>query len=459
MNTDNGARLTGYPPPADAPPTIPCNMQAERAVLGSCLLDPSAFGKIEELTPAAFYREAHGWVYQAMLTLRERQDPIDTVLLIEELERVGKLTAIGGPAFLTELIAETPTAAYVAHYANLVSELAQRRRLIAVGGEIVRLAYDEGKPMSEVIDAAEQAVFAVGMDRAAHGLEHVRKPIQRVIEKIDRIAREGGLMGVPTGYTDLDRVLGGFQRSDLVVLAARPGMGKSSLAFSFAVNAASKHKSRVAVFSLEMSEEQSVERWLSMLSGIDTYRLRLGKVSESEWPGLLEAANNLSNMQLFIDDTAANSIADIRSRARRIHAEFGLDLLIVDYVQLMSGAAKSENRHLEISKFSKGLKALAKELNIPIIALSQLSRGVESRSDKRPMLSDLRESGAIEEDADIVMFIYREDYYVEDTDRQNIADIIIAKHRHGATGTIHLFFRKELTMFRDLEIKRTELDP
>lgn len=462
MSTSNGVMTRDYRPVSSAtppPPTIPANIQAETAVLGSCLINPDALSSIEAmLQPSDFYRESNGWIYQAMLTLHARREPIDFVLLTEELERAGRLVELDGPGYLTGLIADTPTAFYAVYYATIVKEAAQRRHLLAVAGKIAELAYDESRPITDVFDQAEQSIMgAVSTDNKS-GLVHIRGPVQRVIEKIDRLARDGGLMGVPSGFTVLDQVLGGFQRTDLIVLAARPGMGKSSLAFSFAVNAAARHKARVAVFSLEMSEDQSVERWLSMLSGIDAHRLRLGKVGEGEWPTLLEAANGLSNMQLFIDDTAANSITEIRSRARRIHAEFGLDLLLVDYMQLMSSAAKTENRHMEISKFSKGLKALAKELNIPIIALSQLSRGVESRSDKRPMLSDLRESGAIEEDADVVMFIYRDDYYHEDSARPNVADLIIAKHRHGATGTIGLFFQKELTKFCDLEITRTELN-
>lgn len=471
MSTNNGVVVKGYPPASNGAPqrepppppagrAIPANVQAELAVLGSCLINPDALGAIESLlTPADFYRERNGWIYQAMLDLQARREPVDVVLLAEELAHAGRLEAIGGPGYLTNLVADTPTAFYAVHYATIVKEASQRRHLIAAAGKIAELAYDEAQAISAVMDAAEQTVFGVAGGSTTRGLTHIRGPVQRVIDKIDRLSREGGLMGIPTGFTMLDNVLGGFQRTDLIILAARPGMGKSSMAFSFAVNAAARHQARVAVFSLEMSEEQSVERWLSMLSGIDAHRLRLGRVHENEWPTLLEAANGLSQMQLFIDDTAANSITDIRSRARRIHAEHGLDLLIVDYMQLMSSAAKSENRHMEISKFSKGLKALAKELNIPIIALSQLSRGVESRSDKRPMLSDLRESGAIEEDADVVMFLYREDYYNEESERPNVADLIIAKHRHGATGTIHLYFRKELTTFRDLETVRTELNP
>jgi replicative DNA helicase len=258
----------------------------------------------------------------------------------------------------------------------------------------------------------------------------------------------------------LDQILGGLQRSDLIILAARPAMGKTAMCLNIADNATRKHGGRVAFFSLEMSKDQLVQRQLSMITGVDSHRLRLGKIYEQEWPMLLEAANELANTKLYIDDTPGASVNDIRTKARRLYAEDGLDLIIVDYLQLMVGAGgqKGQNREQEISYISRSLKLLARELNVPIIALSQLSRAVESRADKRPMLSDLRESGAIEQDSDVVLFIYREDYYVEDTDRQNIADIIIAKHRHGATGTVGLYFRRELTKFSDLEIQRTDLE-
>lgn len=461
MSTKLGAphRVADNAPPADLR-TIPANIQAETALLGSFLLDPDALGRLASaVRPGDFYRERNAWIYEAMLSLYERSEPIDFVLLAEELERMGRLAELGGPGYLTGLITDTPTAFYAAHYATIIREAAQRRRLIATAGKIAELAYDESRPLSEIMDAAEQAVFSANNDSVTAGLEHIGKGVQRVIEKVDRLSRDGGgTMGIATGYKLLDAVLGGFQSSDLLILAARPGMGKSSLAWSFAANAAKVGK-RVGVFSLEMSEEQSVERWLSMLSGIDTHRLRLGRIGTDEWPLLLDKANELSGMPLYIDPQAANTLADIRARSRRLAADHGLDLLIVDYMQLMGSAGNAENRHQEISKFSKGLKALAKELKVPVIALSQLSRSVESRSDKRPMLSDLRESGAIEEDADVVLFIYRDDYYHEDSDRQNIAEIMIAKHRHGATGTVNLYFRKELTTFRDLEIQRTELEP
>ena len=317
--------------------------------------------------------------------------------------------------------------------------------------------------MDEVVDRAEQIIFGISESRIHRDLTPIRAIMSRVVDRIDFLSRnQDTLMGVPTGFTMLDRLLGGLQKSDLVILAARPAMGKTSFCLSIAQNAAKRHGTRVAFFSLEMSNDQLVQRLLAMETGIDSHRLRLGNIHEEEWPILLEAANMLANTHIFIDDTPAASVNDIRTKARRLYAEDGIDLIIIDYMQLMTGqsggSGRNENRQQEISYISRSLKTLARELNVPVIALSQLSRAVESRSDKRPMLSDLRESGSIEQDADVVLFIYREDYYIEDTDRQNIADILVTKHRHGATGTVSLYFRKELTQFRDLEIQRTELE-
>ena len=347
------------------------------------------------------------------------------------------------------------------HYGRIVERTAVLRRLISAAGKIAELAYDESQEVDQVVDRAEQIIFGVSESRIHRDLTPVRAIMSDVVDRIDFLSQNRDtLMGVPTGFTFLDKLLGGFQKSDLVILAARPAMGKTSFALSVAQNAARQYNARVAVFSLEMSNEQLVQRLLSMETGVDSHRLRMGDVFEEEWPMLLEAANVLSATNVFIDDTPAASVTEIRTKARRLYAEHGLDMIIIDYMQLMSGQSNSrnENRQQEISFISRSLKGLARELNVPVIALSQLSRAVESRSDKRPMLSDLRESGSIEQDADVVLFIYREDYYVPDTDRQNIADVIIAKHRHGSTGTVSLFFKKELTQFRDLEIQRTELD-
>lgn len=442
---------------------IPSNLEAERAVLGSLMIDPDAIVKVaSSLRPEDFFRERHGWLYEAMLTLNERREPLDFVTIADELERRNQLSEIGGPAFLTDLISNTPTALYVDHYARIVERTAVLRRLIAAAGKIAEVAYDESQDVEEVVDRAEQIILGVSESRIHRDLVPIRALMANVVDRIDFLARnQGTLMGVPTGFTMLDRLLGGLQKSDLIILAGRPGMGKSSFALSIAQNAAKRIDARVGIFSLEMSSEQMVQRLLSMETGIDSHRLRLGSVQEDEWPILLEAANMLAGASVFIDDTPGASVLEIRTKARRLYAEHGLDLILIDYMQLMSGqagAGRNDNRQQEISYISRSLKALARELNVPVLALSQLSRAVESRSDKRPMLSDLRESGSIEQDADVVLFIYREDYYAEETDRQNIADVLVAKHRHGATGTVSLYFRKELTQFRDLEIQRTELE-
>ena len=443
------------------PKTIPANLEAERAVIGSCLIDPDALAKVATfLRPTDFFRERHGWIFEAMLRLSAKHEPVsDTVMILDELKEMGKEI---DPWLLTEIIAETPTAIYVEHYGRIVEETSIRRQMIFASGKTAELAYDETVPLKDALNKAEQTMFGISEGRIGKDMTPIRAIMSKVVDRIDFLSKNPDKVGgIPTGFTILDRLLGGLQKSDLIILAARPAMGKTSFALSIAQHAAKHHASRVAFFSLEMSNDQLVQRLLSMETGIDSHRLRLGAIHDEEWPIMLEAANLLANTRIMIDDTPAASVNDIRTKARRLHAENGLDLIIIDYMQLMSGMGNSrnqENRQQEISYISRSLKGLARELDIPIIALSQLSRAVESRSDKRPMLSDLRESGAIEQDSDVVLFIYREDYYVEDTDRQNIADILVAKHRHGATGTVSLYFRKELTQFRDLEIQRTDLE-
>lgn len=444
-------------------PRIPANMEAEQAVLGSILIDSDVFGKVASiLKPADFFREQHAWIYESMLDLNGRREPIDFVTISAELERRKRLDEMGGPGAITELLMLTPTSFYAEHYAKLVAVAAHRRRLISMAGKIAELAYDSEQDITAIADQVQAMALTAGESATRKGLRHVADATKRMIEKIDYLSQNRGeLLGVPTGFGMLDRILGGLQKSDLITLAARPGMGKSALAFTIAHSAAKRHGKRIAVFSLEMSDEQFVQRLLSQSACIDSHRLRTGQVHDDEWETLLSSANELSNLPIFIDDTGAISISHIRSECRRMAAESGLDLMIVDYMQLMNGSfpgRKLENRQQEISDISRSLKALARELDVPVLALSQLSRAVESRADKRPMLSDLRESGAIEQDSDVVLFIYREDYYMEDTDRQNIADVIVAKHRHGATGTVSLYFRKELTQFRELEIERTDLN-
>ncbi len=647
--------------------TTPANVEAEQAVLGSLLIDPDAIIKVAStLRDADFYREPHQWIYRALLSLHERRVPADFVTLVDELERNEQLEDIGGPAYITQLINSTPTAIYVDHYARIVERTATLRRLIGAANQIAELAYDESHEVDEVVDRAEGIIFGVSESRIHRDLTPVARILDEVVDQIDFLARnQNRMMGVPTGFVLLDKMLGGFQKSDLIIVAGRPGMGKSSLGLSIAQNAAKRYDARVAIFSLEMSSEQVVQRLLSVETAIDSHRLRMGQIDEEEWPILVEAANTLSGKNIFVDDTPGATVLEIRTKARRLYAERGLDMIVVDYMQLMSGGGgggRGENRQQEISFISRSLKGLARELNVPVIALSQLSRAVESRANNKPVLSDLRESGclsgdtlvflpdlglhmqirdlvggnsfrvaafdqvtqrfvrvevsnafctgsrqvfristqkgrtlratanhkfltecgwrrldelghddriatartggqwmaapkpgkhvgafnafqsrlatqtapvlsaniregtlgiqrpaevhrqadvhhdyaefvdeagldaywdtvasivadgvedvydltvpvfhnfvandivvhnSIEQDADVVIFVYREDYYNEDTDRQNIADLMVAKHRHGTTGTVSLYFRKELTQFRDLELRREDLE-
>lgn len=438
----------------------PHNVEAEEAVLGSLLIDPDAIIRVAPfLQPADFFVERHAWVYEAVLQLHERRQPADLVTLTDELHRRGQLEEIGGPAFLTGLINATPTAIHAEYYARIIERTSVLRRLISAAGEIARLAYDVSRDVDEVVDEAEQIIFGVSGEQVSRDLRPIRQILDQYYDRVEYLHQHRGeIIGIPTGLSDLDKLLGGLQRSDVIILAGRPGMGKTSLALSIALQAARRYQKRVAVFSLEMSDEQLVQRLVSAETGIDSQRLRLGDIKDNEWPTFIQATKLLSNTSIFIDDTAAISVMQLRAKARRLHAEFGLDLLVVDYLQLMQGDSHSENRQQEISYISRSVKALARELNIPILALSQLSRQVESRHDKRPMLSDLRESGSIEQDADVVMFVYRDDVYNPDTEYPNIAEIIVAKHRSGPTGIFSVYFKKHLAQFVDLEVRKQTMD-
>ena len=436
----------------------PQNIEAEEAVLGAILIDPDAIIRIAAFLRAEdFYREKHTWIYDAVLALHERREAVDFLTVCDELERRGQLAEVGGAGFITTLINAVPTSIHAEHYAHIVERTATRRRLIDAAGQIAALAYQEAEDVDEVVDRAEQVLFGVSERRISRELVPIRQVLSEYYDRIEYLIRhQGEIHGIPTGFGDIDKILGGLQRSDMVILAARPSVGKTSLALSVAHNAAKKYGQRVAFFSLEMSNEQVVQRLISAETGIDSQRLRRGEI-EKDWERFFKATHDLSEMLFFIDDTPSISALELRTKARRLHAEFGVDLIIVDYLQLMRGDYRSENRVQEISGISRALKGLARELNVPVLALSQLSRGVESRPDKRPILSDLRESGALEQDADVVVFIYRDEMYNEDTERKNIADIIVAKHRHGPTGTVALYFKKELAQFREAELRRTEI--
>lgn len=433
----------------------PQNIEAEQSVLGSLLIDPDAIIKVGSfLVPDDFYSEAHRIIYRAMLDLHERRLPVDLITVVDELTRRGQIDVIGGPAYLTSLINMVPTSVHVEHYGRIVERTSLMRRLIAAAGQIAALAYEGREEADEVIDEAERILFEVSQRRVGKSLVHIKEVIKQYYERIEYLVEHRDeTLGVPTGFVDLDRLLGGLQPSDLIIIAARPGVGKSSLATSIACNAALKHNAVVAIFTLEMSAEQLVQRMIASYAGINSQRLRLARIEESEWEQFTRVSSTLSEAAIFIDDTPSPSPMEIRTKARRLAAEHALDLVIIDYLQLMhAGDRRAENRVQEISYISRSLKALARELNIPVIAVSQLSRAVETRQEKRPLLSDLRESGSIEQDADIVMFIYREELYDQDTERANIADIIVAKHRNGPTDTISLRFDPTLTKFADLAL-------
>lgn len=439
--------------PADRLP--PQNIEAEQSVLGSLLIDPDAIMKVSSfLRPGDFYREAHQRIYGAVLALHERRMPADFVTVVDEMARQEQLDFIGGPAYLTSLLNMVPTSVNVEYYGHIVERTSVMRRLIAAAGEIAALAYEEREEVDEVIDQAERILFEVSQRRISKSLVPIREVIKDYYDRIEFLVEHPDeTLGVPTGFADLDRLLGGLQPSDLIIIAARPGVGKSSLATTIAGNAALKSNSVVAIFTLEMSAEQLVQRMISSHTGIDSQRLRLGRLEDGEWVQFTRVSGTLSEAAIFIDDSPSPSPMEIRTKARRLAAEYDLDLIVVDYLQLMqAGERRSENRVQEISYISRALKALARELNVPVLALSQLSRAVEARQDKKPQLSDLRESGSIEQDADIVMFIYRDEMYDENSERANIADIIVAKHRNGPTDTISLRFEPSLTKFADLDL-------
>jgi replicative DNA helicase len=433
----------------------PHNLEAEQSVLGSLLIDRDAVIRIASyVKPSDFYRAAHGLIYEAILTLYNKREPTDLITLVDELRRTAKLDDAGGETYLTELIAAVPTAVHVEYYGRIVERTATLRRLISAGTEIVDIGYTEAMDIEQALDGAEKAIFAVSQKRSTRDFRSIGEILEEYFDRLDTLQQnKGTVVGVPTGFADLDKLTGGLQRSDLIIIAARPAVGKSSLGLGMAFNAAISYGKTVGLFVLEMSAEQIVQRMLSMETGIDSHRLRMGYIDDSEWSSVTRAFGRLAEANIFIDDTASANIMEVRSKSRRLHAERGLDLLIIDYLQLMT-ATRADNRVQEISQISRALKGLARELDVPVVALAQLSRAVETRQSHVPMLSDLRESGSIEQDADIVAFIYREDVYDQDTDRKGIADLIIAKHRNGPIGTVHLRFFDRTARFADLELYR-----
>jgi replicative DNA helicase len=440
---------------------LPQNVEAEAGVLGSLLIDPEAIVQIADfLRPDDFYHEAHRTIYQAALELFESHEPADLITLCDELARRGKLEEVGGASYVSTLANQVPTSRNVKHYAQIVARTAILRRLINAAGQIAGVAYSE--PDADVaLEQAEKFIYEVGQRTLRSDFDSLGVILHDYIDKLDQLHEQhGAVVGVGTGFADLDKMTSGLQKSDLTILAARPSVGKTAMALSLAHNAAVRLHHGIAIFSLEMSKEQLAARLLSMDAAVDQQRLRTGYLDDDEWERISESVGRLADTQIYIDDTPGITLAEMRSKTRRLMLDRGFDLLIVDYLQLMqgSGGGRSghENRVQEISEISRGLKLLARELNVPVLALSQLSRAVESRTDKHPQLSDLRESGSIEQDADIVMFIYRDVVYNEDTDNPNLAEIIVAKHRNGPIGTVSLFFQPAQTRFRDLDLHTTD---
>ncbi|MGB3614883.1 MAG: replicative DNA helicase [Elainellaceae cyanobacterium] len=431
----------------------PQNIDAEEAILGGILLDPEAMGRvIDTLRPDAFYIGAHQEIYRAALALFAQGQPTDLMRIATWLKDNGVLEKVGGQSRLIQLVDRTVSAVNVDQYAQLVNDKALRRRLIQTSHEIAQLGYDTRSSLETVVDQAEQQLFAVTQDRPTQGLSPTSEILISTFADIENRAEGLVLPGIPSGFYDLDAMTQGFQRSDLIIAAGRPSMGKTSFVLNIARNiAGGTPKLPIAVFSLEMSKEQLVYRLLSSEARVESGRLRGGRVSQQEWGPLGNAINTLSELPIFIDDTAGISVTEMRSKARRLQAEQGgaLGLILIDYLQLMEGTG-SDNRVQELSKVTRSLKALARELSVPIIALSQLSRGVESRTNKRPMMSDLRESGSIEQDADLILMLYRDEYYNPDSPDRGIAELIITKHRNGPVGTVKLLFEQQYTRFRNL---------
>ncbi len=437
----------------------PHNLEAEQSVLGSMLLDRDAIILIAtSLKADDFYHPANGTVYQAVRELYERREPTDILTLSDELARRGQLDQIGGLPYLASLMDAVPTAVHVEYYAKIVERTSTMRRLIDAGASIVGMGFRNDLEVEDALDRAERAVFDVAQRRATREFVQIQEVLDEIFEKLDTLQHDrGSLVGVPTGFSELDKLTGGFQRSDLIIIAARPSFGKSSFALGIAHAASVKHGRTVGIFSLEMPADQVVQRILSIETTVDIHKLRVGNISDKEWGSLSRALGVIGMAPIYIDDSPVLSVMDIKSKSRRLQAEHGLDLVIVDYLQLMQGT-RSDNRVQQIAEISRGLKGLARELNVPVIALSQLSRAIESRTGHRPMLSDLRESGSIEQDADIVIFIHREDKFDPDTDRKDKAEIILAKHRNGPTDAFFAHFFEKTARFTSLEpIRDTRL--
>jgi len=436
----------------------PHNIDAEKSLLGAILIDQEVLIDVVEIVKATdFYDKRHGKIFAGIIRLYQNHEGVDLITVTDELKKSGHLDEIGGSTYLAELTNHVPTAAHASSYAEIVSQNAVRRRLIKASADINSLAFDENLTVPQLLGQSEAELFSVSDSSLKQDLTSISDILDTSFDRInDLYVNKGVLRGVKTGYRDLDNMTAGLQRSDLIILAARPAMGKTTLVTNLAYNIATIEKKTVLFFSLEMSKEQLIDRMLADAAGVDSWNIRTGNLSEEDFAKLAEASGEMAEAPIFIDDTPGVSVLEMRTKARRAAHDGELGLIIIDYLQLMQGSGSAQangNRVQEVSEISRGLKLLARELNVPVIALSQLSRSVESRSPQIPQLADLRESGSIEQDADIVMFIYREAYYNPETERENITDLILAKHRHGPTGTVELYFHPERLRFMSLDKK------
>jgi replicative DNA helicase len=429
----------------------PHSVESEQSILGSVLLDKDAMITVSEtIRPDDFYKEAHKIMYECMIKLSNKGEPIDLITLTEELRKQGHLDDVGGISYITSLSTIVPTTSNVKYYADIVKEKSVLRKLIKASNDIINLGYDGSTKIEDVLDKAEKKIFDISQEKTSDDFKSINSVLMDAYDMIEYLyTNKTEMTGITTGFTDLNKKMNGLQRTDLILIAARPAMGKTAFSLNLVQNAALKGDASVAVFSLEMSKDQLVQRMLSSQSNVELKKLKTGKLAENDWPRIIDAMAVLSNAKIHIDDTPGIKISELRSKCRKLKIEQGLDLILIDYLQLMEGEGNNESRQQEISKISRSLKIIAKELNCPVVALSQLSRAPEQRADHRPMLSDLRESGAIEQDADIVMFLYRDEYYHPDSDRKNIGEVIIAKNRHGETGAVELVWLGEVQKFAD----------
>lgn len=446
--------------PLDTLRVPPHSEEAEQSVLGSLMLDKDAITRIADIVkPEDFYRDIHGMIFEAMLELYEAREPIDVLSVANRLEEKGQIETVGGPSALATLVNSVPSASNIAHYAKLVQRKATLRRLIGAGNDITEMGFDEREDVEKQLDEAEQRLFKVSQKFVKQDFVPIKPILESAFERIEALHKsDSAFRGVPTGFPDLDSLLSGLQKSDLIILAARPSIGKTTFALDIARQAGVYAKVPVGIFSLEMGSDQLVDRMIASHANVDLWRLRTGRLQDNDFRLMGDAFGALSEAPIFIDDTGSVNIMEMRTMARRLQAEHKLGLIIIDYLQLMEGRSSrgSDNRVQEISEISRGLKQLARELNIPVLALSQLSRAVESRPDQVPKLSDLRESGSIEQDADVVMFLYREDRAKPDTPNKNIVDVIVAKHRNGPVGRVQLYFHENAATFKSLERFHTD---